>query len=75
MPLDIVVAWALQGKLHEAVESLLNLEKMSRLAEDGAATKACCTAVLDVIYQVSGFTVYIVGWLLHAVCEGLRKIA
>mmetsp|Transcript_22191 Transcript_22191/g.37947 ORF Transcript_22191/g.37947 Transcript_22191/m.37947 type:complete len:483 (-) Transcript_22191:265-1713(-) len=39
------------GKLHEAVEALLNLEKMSRLAEDSTATKACCTAVLDVIFQ------------------------
>jgi 26S proteasome regulatory subunit N5 len=37
---------AKQGKLTEAVEALLNLEKMSRLAEDITATKACCTAIL-----------------------------
>lgn len=34
------------------MESLLNLEKTSRLAEDIAATKACCAAVLDVCYQL-----------------------
>jgi len=42
---------AKQGKLHQAVEGLLNLEKSSRLAEDITATKAACSAVLDVCYQ------------------------
>lgn len=42
---------ASQGKLHEALEGLLNLEKMSRLAEDITATKASCAAVLEVCFQ------------------------
>uniref|UniRef100_A0A7S0WTH9 PCI domain-containing protein n=1 Tax=Chlamydomonas leiostraca TaxID=1034604 RepID=A0A7S0WTH9_9CHLO len=42
---------AAQGKLHEALEGLLNLEKMSRLAEDITAAKASCSAVLEVCYQ------------------------
>lgn len=41
----------MQGKLHEALEGLLNLEKTSRLAEDITATKACCAAVLEVCFQ------------------------
>ncbi len=41
----------MQGKLHEAVEGLLNLEKTCRLQEDITATKACCAAVLDVCFQ------------------------
>ena len=39
-----------QGKLHEAVEGLLNLEKASRIAEDITATKACCSAILAVCF-------------------------
>ena len=41
----------LQGKLHEAVEGLLNLEKASRIAEDITATKACCSAILAVCFS------------------------
>lgn len=41
----------MQGKLHEALEGLLNLEKMSRLAEDITATKACCSAVLLICFE------------------------
>lgn len=40
-----------QGQLHAALEGLLGLEKTSRLAEDITATKACCTAILDLCYQ------------------------
>lgn len=47
----VQVELAKQGKLHEALEALLNLEKMSRLAEDVTATKASCSAVLEVCYQ------------------------
>lgn len=43
--------FGVQGKLHEALEGLLNLEKMSRLAEDITAAKASCSAVLEVCYQ------------------------
>lgn len=39
------------GGLHGAIEALLNLEKSSRVAEDVTATKACCSAVLDVCFQ------------------------
>ncbi|GLI67665.1 hypothetical protein VaNZ11_011918 [Volvox africanus] len=40
-----------KGQLASAIESLLNLEKSSRLAEDVTATKACCAAILDVCYE------------------------
>ncbi|KAF5829952.1 hypothetical protein DUNSADRAFT_15288 [Dunaliella salina] len=40
-----------QGKLHEALQGLLNLEKVGRLAEDVTATKAACAAVLDACHQ------------------------
>lgn len=41
----------LQGHLHKALESLLNLEKSSRLAEDVTATKAACAAILEVAFE------------------------
>lgn len=37
--------------MSQAVEGLLNLEKSSRLAEDVTATKACCSAILDVCQE------------------------
>lgn len=40
-----------QGHLHKALESLLNLEKSSRLAEDVTATKAACAAILEVAFE------------------------
>eukprot|EP00877_Chromochloris_zofingiensis_P012276 jgi/Chrzof1/7301/Cz02g18120.t1 len=40
-----------QGKLHEALEGLLTLEKTARLAEDVTASKASCSAILDACYQ------------------------
>ncbi|GFR44258.1 hypothetical protein Agub_g5460 [Astrephomene gubernaculifera] len=40
-----------KGQLTQAVEGLLNLEKSSRLAEDITATKACCSAILDVCHE------------------------
>ncbi|KAJ9508568.1 hypothetical protein QJQ45_012123 [Haematococcus lacustris] len=40
-----------QGKVHEALEALLNLEKMSRLAEDITATRLSCTAVLELCFE------------------------
>lgn len=40
-----------QGHIHKALESLLNLEKSSRLAEDVTATKAACAAILDVAFE------------------------
>lgn len=46
-----LVAISLQGKHAEAVESLLTLEKQSRLAEDITSTKMCCKAILEVLYN------------------------
>jgi len=40
-----------QGKLHEALQGLLNLEKTGRLAEDVTATKAACAAILEACRQ------------------------
>ena len=40
-----------QGKQAEALDTLLNLEKQYRLAENVFATSACCLAVLDVLYE------------------------
>uniref|UniRef100_A0A7S3RAI0 PCI domain-containing protein n=1 Tax=Dunaliella tertiolecta TaxID=3047 RepID=A0A7S3RAI0_DUNTE len=45
------IALANQGKLHEALQGLLNLEKVGRLAEDVTATKAACAAILDACHQ------------------------
>ena len=45
------VATSLQGRHAEAVESLLTLEKQSRLSEDITSTKMCCKAILDVLYN------------------------
>ncbi|KAG2483012.1 hypothetical protein HYH03_018092 [Edaphochlamys debaryana] len=42
---------AAKGQRSQAIEGLLNLEKMSRLAEDITATKACCTAILDLCHD------------------------
>jgi 26S proteasome regulatory subunit N5 len=36
-----------QGKLNEALEGLLTLEKQGRVAEDVTASKAACAALLD----------------------------
>lgn len=41
----------LQGNLTASLEKLLNLEKQHRLGEDVTATKRCCTAILDVLYE------------------------
>lgn len=46
---------AAKGQLSQAVEGLLNLEKSSRLAEDITATKACCSAVLDVCSEAKNW--------------------
>ena len=40
-----------QGKLQEALDTLLNMEKQHRLAEDYTATTACCRAVLDITFD------------------------
>lgn len=45
----------MQGKLQEAVEGLLNLEKTARIAEDITATKACCSAILAVCFNAKDF--------------------
>lgn len=42
---------ASKGKYSEAVESLLSLEKQSRLAEDITSTKMCCKAILEVLFN------------------------
>lgn len=42
---------ATSGNLHGALEGLLNLEKTGRLGEDITATKAACTAVLEICYN------------------------
>lgn len=47
----LLVAISLQGKHAEAVESLLTLEKQSRLSEDITSTKMCCKAILEVLYN------------------------
>lgn len=44
-------ALAGQGKVQEALQGLLNLEKSARNAEDVTACKECCKAVLDVCYE------------------------
>lgn len=40
-----------QGKLQEALDTLLNMEKQHRLAEDYTATAACCTAILEITFN------------------------
>lgn len=47
----LLLSRALQGRRTEAVEALLNLEKQHRLAENVTLTKACCLAVLDVLFE------------------------
>ncbi|EFJ46461.1 hypothetical protein VOLCADRAFT_105455 [Volvox carteri f. nagariensis] len=42
---------AAKGQISQAIEGLLNLEKSSRLVEDVTATKACCTAILEVCFE------------------------
>ncbi|KAG2447973.1 hypothetical protein HYH02_007002 [Chlamydomonas schloesseri] len=42
---------AAKGQRAQAIEGLLNLEKSSRLAEDVTATKACCSAILELCYD------------------------
>lgn len=44
-------AAASEGRLSEALEALLNMEKQYRLAEDITGTKACCLAVLEVLFE------------------------
>jgi hypothetical protein len=42
---------ALQGDLTRSLEGLLNLEKQARVAEDVTASKAACSAVLEVCHK------------------------
>lgn len=42
---------AKQGKLHEALEGLLNLEKVARQAEDISALRASCSAILTACFN------------------------
>lgn len=44
-------AVAMQGDLTAALECLLSLEKQHRLGEDITATKLCCTAILDALFE------------------------
>jgi 26S proteasome regulatory subunit N5 len=47
-----VSTWALlQGDLTRSLEGLLNLEKQARVAEDVTASKAACSAVLNVCHK------------------------
>lgn len=39
------------GKLHAALEGLLNLEKAARVAEDIAASRAACSAIVEACYD------------------------
>jgi 26S proteasome regulatory subunit N5 len=41
----------LQGDLTRSLEGLLNLEKQARVAEDVTASKAACSAVLEVCHK------------------------
>lgn len=41
----------MQGKLSEALEGLLGLEKQQRLAEDITGTKMACTAILTILRE------------------------
>ena len=41
---------SLQGSRAEAVETLLAIEKVQRLAEDVTGTRLACTAVLEILY-------------------------
>ena len=41
----------LQGRLQEALDGLLQLEKQQRLAESVTGTRLCCAAVLDVLFK------------------------
>lgn len=40
-----------QGDLTAALECMLTLEKQHRLGEDITATKLCCTAILDALFE------------------------
>uniref|UniRef100_A0A061QT58 26S proteasome regulatory subunit N5 n=1 Tax=Tetraselmis sp. GSL018 TaxID=582737 RepID=A0A061QT58_9CHLO len=40
-----------KGSFSEALENLLNLEKVHRLAEDSQATKMCCQAILEACFN------------------------
>lgn len=50
---DVEAAKALvgKGKLMEAVEALLNIEKQQRLAEDVTTTKMACSAILELLFN------------------------
>lgn len=41
----------LQGQLTQCLEGLLNLEKTARVAEDVTASKAACSAILEVCHK------------------------
>jgi len=40
-----------QGQLTQCLEGLLNLEKTARVAEDVTASKAACSAILEVCFK------------------------
>jgi 26S proteasome regulatory subunit N5 len=40
----------MQGQIAACLEGLLNLEKTARVAEDVTASKAACSAILEVCY-------------------------
>lgn len=42
---------AKQGKVQEAVDGLLNIEKQQRVAEDVVGTKMACTAILEIYFE------------------------
>ena len=41
--------WDLQGSTAEALDSLLGIEKVQRLAEDVTGTRLACQAILEVL--------------------------
>lgn len=47
------VYFTMQGDLTAALECLLSLEKQHRLGEDITATKLCCTAILDALFEAN----------------------
>ncbi len=47
---------SLQGKLPSALETLLNLEKQQRLAEDVTSTRMACSAILELLFEAKDYT-------------------
>lgn len=47
----IMALLCLQGKLTEALEAMLVLEKSARQGEDITATKATCSAILEICFE------------------------